>query len=185
MNNYFTVLSIKYLHNVILKINKSGNIIWTYDMNSNINYSSRSVVIDGYNNIYYQNDSLYCISKDGVRKWSYATNSGPSVPVLTYDNKLILKSYNGFTQLDSIGNVIWTKSLNIFSNESNIVIDDNDNIYYNYWAGLSVISLDKSGNTRWNLQNITNGLVIPGPALSPLARLITFPKRPARVYSIK
>lgn len=181
-NLYFPC--IKYLHNVILKINKAGNIIWTYDMNANINYSSRSVVIDGYNNIYYQNDSLYCLTKDGVRKWSY-NNTAASVPVITSDNKIIIKSYNGFTQLDSSGNVVWNKNLNIYSNESSMVIDDNDNIYYNYWSGLSVISLDKSGNTRWNLQNITNGLVIPSPALSPLARLITYPKRPARVYSIK
>lgn len=176
---------IKYLDNVIIKINKAGNIIWTYDMNSNINYSSRSVVIDGYNNIYYQNDSLYCISKDGIRKWTF-NNYRESVPAITNDNKIILQTYNGFVKLDTAGNVIWSKNVAMGQSESNVTIDDNSNIYFNYSSsGLSVISLDEFGNIRWNLQNITNGFVIPSPALSPLARLITYPKRPARVYCIK
>ena len=176
---------IKFLHNVILKINKQGSIVWTFDMKTNINYSTRSVIIDGYNNIYYQNDSLYCISKDGKRKWSY-NNFRESVPAITNDNKIILQINNGFIKLDTAGDIIWSKSIVMGQSESNVAIDDNNNIYFNYTnSGLSVISLEESGNTRWNLQNITNGFVIPSPALIPGGKLFTYPKRPARVYCIK
>ncbi len=182
-NIYFP--GIKNDHNVLVKVNKNGVILWIYDFNNYIPNTSRSVVIDGYNNIYYSHDKLYAMSKDGVLKWQKSFG-GETTPAITKDNRLIVNSWEGFTMLDTSGTTVWSQNTGANSNQSYLVLDDEDNIYFNYSvAGLSVISLDKFGNTRWNLQNITGGSVIPGPVLSPLARLITYPKRPARVYSIK
>jgi hypothetical protein len=182
-DNNIYIPGIKADHNVLIKLDKSGGVLWTYEFANYIPNSSRSVVIDAYGNIYYSHDKLYCIDKDGNLKWQNSSG-GETTPALTKNNNLIAKSNSGFTMLDTAGNTIWSKSISINTNQSYITLDDNDNIYFNY-TGLSVISLDILGNIRWNLQNITNGLVIPGPTLSPLARLVTFPKRPARVYCIK
>lgn len=183
-NNIY-IPAIKNGHNVLLKVNKFGSTIWTYDFNNYTPNTSFSVVIDGYGNIYYSHDKLYCLSIDGRLKWQNSFGSDVT-PAITNDNKIIVKSYSGFSMLDTSGTVMWSDTLNVDNNQSYIVLDDYDNMYFNHWTNnFSVISLDKFGNIRWNLQNITNGLVIPGPALSPLARLITFPKRPARVYCLK
>lgn len=183
-NNIY-IPCIKEGNNVLVKLNKLGTVIWEYNFNNYLLNTSRSVVIDGYGNIYYSHDKLYCISKDGILKWQNPFG-GETTPAITKDNNLVVKSNSGFAMLDTAGSTIWSDSISINTNESYVVADDNNNIYYNYWigTGYSVISLDKFGNTRWNL-NITNGFVIPGLALSPLARLITYPKRPSRVYCIK
>lgn len=175
--------------NAIVKLDKNGRILWSYNFNSYVNETSRSVVIDGYNNIYFVNSTkLYCLNKDGILKWSksFIYNSY-SAPAITKDNKVIAKFGFTFTMLDTAGNTIWSDSSDVYSNESNVLIDDEDNIYYNYWhgVGMSLVSLNKIGTVRWNLQNITNGFVIPSPVLIPGGRLFTYPKRPARVYCIK
>mgnify|MGYP001300150361 FL=1 len=61
-NIYFP--GIKDDHNVLIKVNKSGNVLWSFDFKNYIPNSSRSVVIDGYKNIYFSHDKLYCISND-------------------------------------------------------------------------------------------------------------------------
>lgn len=183
-NIYFP--GIKNDHNVLVKVNKTGSVLWTYDFNNYMPNSSRSPIIDGYGNIFYSHDKLYCISKEGSLKWEKPFGS-ETTPAITNNNNLVVKSSGGFTMLDTSGTIVWSINIGINSNQSYIVLDDEDNLYYNYYTPsfLSIISLNKSGGTRWNLQNFTNGLVIPGPALSPLARIITYPKRPARIYSIK
>jgi len=171
--------------NVLAKVDRDGRVLWVCDLNNSTAYPSRSLVIDGYNNIYYSHEKLYCISKDGTVKWNQPYG-GMSVPALTKDNKLIIKTGFGFVMLDTAGNTLWAKNISISTNESNILIDDKDNIYYNYWINnFSVISLDKAGNVRWDMQNFANGLVIPSPALMPGGKLFTYPKRPSRVYCIK
>lgn len=178
----------------IIKVSKNGEVVWEYPhvpaLIGVCCYSS--VVIDGYENIYFKSgDSLVSLTKDGKHRWNRYNLSKSYVPAINKNNEIITDSLGYYIVLDKDGN---TLSKNLVSNilyiRAYIVIDDLDNVYFNYedyTAGfnISVCSLDKYGNIRWQCVNPAPGWVLPGLTLSPLGMLFDTPKRPNVVFTIK
>ncbi len=155
----------------LLKIDKNGNILYRYRLNDWI----LSVVIDGYNNIYFRDSQkLYSLNEKFDLRWEKeipGNNYIHVVPAITKENHIIIDSVYSVISIDNTGKTDW---VNTFPNsgliEPYIILDDEDNVYFNYWNNnldFSVCSLDKNGNLRWNNIQPVLGNILPGLTLSP------------------
>jgi len=175
----------------LLKFNNNGTVLWRRTYSSNgIPIYEPSVVIDGYNYIYFKADSLYSLDKEGKQRWSKSKHGFLCVPAVTSDNKIIVDSSNYLISLDTAGKTIWKAFIPDldYGFDHSIVLDDNDNSYFiseNVSSSSHVFSVDKSGNLRWEVQLPVAWPGYPGPVLSPIGNIINTPKRPYIVYSIK
>jgi len=177
---------------IVSKFSKYGGQLWSYPYLTSVQLLCRSVVIDGYNNIYFNsNDSIISLDKDGKFRWSRYPGQQEYVPCITKDNRIIIDSANCIIAVDTGGKNIWKTEVNSSSFihvEPCFALDDNDNVYFNYWDSqmfLDVCSIDRSGNIRWTCIEPVAGLVLPGLTLSPLAQIFDTPKRPQVVFSLK
>ncbi|RPI18283.1 MAG: hypothetical protein EHM58_06050 [Ignavibacteriae bacterium] len=171
----------------VLKFNKFGAILWRYE-NLLQNYNYFSVVIDGFNNIYLNsNKGLVSLDKNGNLRWikNYGINT---VPAITKNNIIITDSTKYIIALDTGGSQLW-KSVMITDMfiEHSIVLDDNDNSYFFFWASDQdkAASLSITGNLRWACGLPTYWYGNPGPTLSPLGYIFGTRKRPFLIYCIK
>ena len=109
---------------------------------------------------------------------------------ISKDNVIFCDSANYVIALDTSGKTLWKciipNSQNI---EHSVVLDDNDNIYFehevfgvNDWYACSI---DKSGNLRWTCFLPAYWWGYPGPVLSPNGNLFGAPKRPYLIFTIK
>lgn len=174
----------------LLKINRDGNVIYRYKLSDWI----FSAVIDGFNNIYFRySDSLISLNENFDTRWKRAIpgfDYAHVVPAITKENHIIIDSgYVAVMSIDGQGKTDW---INLFPNsgfiEPYIVLDDEDNIYFNHLHDifkLAVSSFDKNGNLRWQNIDPAIGWVLPGLTLSPLGMLFDTPKRPNVVFTIK
>ena len=175
----------------LIKFNNNGNILWRKTCSSNcVPLYVSTIVIDGYNYIYFKADSLYSLDKNGKSRWSKNNNGSLYVPAITSDNKIIADSTNYLISLDTTGKTLWKTlipNLN-FGFSHSIALDDYDNAYFiseNVSSPSHAFSVDKSGNLRWDVQLPVAWPGYPGPVISPIGNLFTTPKRPYIVVSIK
>lgn len=170
----------------LLKIDENANISVRYSLSALI----YSVVIDGYDNVYFNMDGNFVsLSKDGKLRWNKHVMCRSHVPAVNTNNEIITDSLGYYIVFDKDGNTI-RKNLapNLMFVEPYIILDDEDNVYFNFWyqnSDFAVCSLDKWGNLRWQNINPVLGWVLPGLTLSPLGMLFDTPKRPSIVFTIK
>jgi hypothetical protein len=151
-----------------------------------------SVVIDGFNNIYFRDAvKLVSLNEKGDLRWMKEIPGQGFcrvVPTITKDNYIIIDSGYCVICLDTSGKTEWAANPNPGYIEPYIILDDEDNVYFNHWydfSHLAVSSLDKNGRLRWQNINPVSGYVLPGLTLSPLGMLFDTPKRPNVVFTIK
>jgi hypothetical protein len=176
----------------VCKYSHNGDFLWSYPYLPQSQLIPRSVVIDGYNNIYFNtNDSILSLDKNGSVRWSRYPGRIEYIPCITHDNKIIIDSANYILAIDTAGRTIWKIPVNPANSiwvEPYLALDDNDNIYFNYsdiTSDLNVCSIDRNTNMRWKCINPVDGLILPGLTLSPLGQLFDTPKRPQIVFSLK
>src|SRR4030095_8620411 len=132
----------------LLKINQHGVLLWNFPV-SYPEYFYLTAVIDGFNNIYFKSrDSLVSVNENGVFRWSKKTWVSYTAPSITKNNLIITDSVASVIALDTAGNTVWKTNLPFSSPYSFIepyfAIDDEDNIYFNYWplqSGIGICSL--------------------------------------------
>ncbi len=172
----------------IRKFNKDGNILWSYVADSD-NLFYYSIVIDGYNNLYFRsNYGLTSLNKNGGVRWIRDSLFYSCIPAITKSNTIIADSVNYLIALDTSGNSIWkTYIADFYHPEPYFTLDDDDNIYFKYYDNnaAAICSVSNSGVIRWKLAQPVPGAILPGQALSPEKMLFSTPKRPIVVYTIK
>jgi hypothetical protein len=167
----------------LMKIDKNGNTIWQY----NTGFYVYGIVIDGYGNVYFNgfNDSLFCLKSNGILKWTKPRSSHYNSPVLTSDNKILIVSDEKIIAIDTGGTKIW-ESEQILNSIENLILDDNDNVYFLMDAdyNIKVGSISNTGVKRWEYISELKG-TLPAPVLLPSGKLLFAPKRASKIQALK
>lgn len=166
-----------------LKVDKTGMIVWQY----NTGFHIYGTVIDAYNNIYFNGDNykLYCLDKNGNLKWNKTNVSNYSSPVISSDNKILISTGATLIAYDTSGTQIW-KSVALNYAVENMILDDNDNVYYIAYNGSDILSgsVSSSGIIRWEFRK-NMGFTLPGPVLLPVGKMLFAPKRAWKIQAIR
>lgn len=180
--------NVYYAGNLIVKVDKNGNMKWTYTPEE-LNFFAEGVVIDGFNNLYfinYLNNSpgFYSISKDGILRWKISTSS-ESPPVIDFKNSIYTIG-SDFKKYDTSGNIVIEKQLPAgFGLCDYPIMDDKSNLYFLYeLSGLSAASVTDIGELRWSVE-LNTGLLLPGPSLMPMGRMLVAPKRAGKIACVR
>jgi len=179
-----------YNQDELIKFDKNGNLIWKKNLNLTIQLDFTSVVIDGFNNLYFQiNDTLYSYDNNGNKRWQKCAKWGAQIPAITSDNGIISDSLNNIVKYDLNGNIIWSflvqANLTILNS---IILDDVNNSYLIVYLDYQsyIISADKDGNSRWNYNMSSfNWMGYPGIVISPNQFLFSSYSKPNVIFTIR
>ena len=168
----------------VFKIDKTGNQLWRY----NTGFQVYGIVIDGYSNIYFNgsNDSLYCLKPNGLVKWTKSGTNQYSSLAITSDNKIFVSSGINIIAYDTGGVQLWKTQAFTSAAPENIMIDDENNVYYlgDNSPNIIVGSISSSGIKRWDYTSSLSS-TLPAPSLIPSGKLIFAQKRAWKIQVLK
>ena len=137
----------------MLKLNSSGEIVWTKntDLNTEYKYSPQDLIIDNNSNIittgyfYHTTNQNTLIEKFVTAKYD---SSGDLFFFRTYDEGIDNRGYGKIIAVDNENNIY---SVGSFSSDSSDLLND-----------MLILKYDKDGNLLWNIKkNVYGGDIIP------------------------
>jgi len=169
----------------LIKISKSGDIIWTKSYGNDYSQLIRSIDIDDDGFVLYgsREDCHECNPKpwiiktdfDGNPIWnvtlSHVNTSERAAQIVTMDDGYVVSGYyqdgtsiSWLTKIDKYGSEQWTRILDLRNGRFDDYFidrtDDNGIIIAGSWVFTQLIKLDSEGNTEWNRSTrITMGYV--------------------------
>lgn len=185
----FTELAIATLGNVyvgrgneVLALDSSGNRIWRYTLDAEIN-SRPAVGPDG--TVYACSDQLYAISPDGVLQWKYPSAGSAYSPVAGADGAVYLRTVDSLLALSPAGTLNWQYAIPLPAPYSDpyppanwsqymadlapVVVGPDGTIYTKSFEG-ELYAFSPAGALQWTFQY---GNYSSPPAVGPDGRVYT------------
>jgi outer membrane protein assembly factor BamB len=141
---------------------KDGTEKWSYHVNSTL---VSSPVVDNGGNVYVVGDAVYCFSPNGQIKWKFVNDTPISYCTRIVLGKTLILcgfNHNGILALDYNGNKQWLYPIDFDDFiQYGILMDEDENCYFKT-DSYQIVSLDKSGNLRWNkIKGQVDGMTEP------------------------
>ena len=151
----FIIIASGAFDNQVKKIDKDGNLIWTFTGHTN---AVRAVAVDSHGFVYSasSDNTVRKIDPDGNQVWSFTghTNIIEALAIDNYGNVYSGGRDNTVRKIDSDGNQVW--SFTGHTNDVHGLTTDKDGNIYSASRDSTVRKISSAGNQIWSFNNHTN-----------------------------